>query len=83
MWFAPKSYGYGSGLPITWEGWAVLGLFFAALFTLRWAAFDYFSGGMRAAMFVGGTALLIVPLILVCRARTEGGWKWRDGCNDD
>ena len=23
-WFAPKRYGYGSGLPISWQGWAVL-----------------------------------------------------------
>jgi hypothetical protein len=22
-WFAPKRYGYGAGLPITWQGWAV------------------------------------------------------------
>ena len=22
-WFAPKRYGYGAGLPISWQGWAV------------------------------------------------------------
>ena len=22
-WFAPKRYGYGSGLPISWQGWAI------------------------------------------------------------
>ena len=26
-WFAPKRFGYGAGLPISWEGWAVLFLF--------------------------------------------------------
>ena len=23
-WFAPKRYGYGSGLPIAWQGWALM-----------------------------------------------------------
>ena len=23
-WFAPKRYGYGAGLPIAWQGWAVI-----------------------------------------------------------
>ena len=22
-WFAPKRYGYGAGLPISWQGWAI------------------------------------------------------------
>ena len=22
-WFAPKRYGFGSGMPISWQGWAV------------------------------------------------------------
>jgi hypothetical protein len=30
-WFRAKRYGWGWGLPITWQGWAVLGLWFAAL----------------------------------------------------
>ena len=23
-WFAPKRYGFGAGLPIAWQGWALL-----------------------------------------------------------
>ena len=23
-WFAPKRYGYGTSLPIAWQGWAIL-----------------------------------------------------------
>ncbi len=26
-WFRAKRYGWGWGLPLTWQGWAVLGLF--------------------------------------------------------
>lgn len=29
-WFAPKKYGYGSGLPTAWQGWAVTLTYVAA-----------------------------------------------------
>ena len=32
-WFAQKRYGYGAGLPIAWQGWAVLGAWLLALLT--------------------------------------------------
>jgi hypothetical protein len=28
-WFAPKRYGYGAGLPISWQGWALTIAFLA------------------------------------------------------
>ena len=28
-WFAPKRFGYGSGLPISWQGWAITVAFMA------------------------------------------------------
>lgn len=38
-WFAPKRYGYGSGLPIAWQGWALLaGLIVLVLGTAPLAA---------------------------------------------
>ena len=40
-WFAPKRYGYGSGLPIAWQGWAVmaaLSLMVAAACRIRFSA---------------------------------------------
>src|SRR5262249_34984508 len=45
MWFEPKSNGYGSGLPISWEGWLLLAGFFAGVFGLGWVARHYFTGG--------------------------------------
>ena len=34
-WFGAKRYGYGWGLPITWEGWLVLVLWIAVFFLGR------------------------------------------------
>ena len=30
-WFAPKRFGYGAGLPIAWQGWALLAGYIAAV----------------------------------------------------
>ena len=37
-WFAPKRYGYGAGLPITWQGWAIV-LGYAGLVILAGVSF--------------------------------------------
>ena len=30
-WFAPKRYGYGPGVPISWQGWALVAGYVALL----------------------------------------------------
>ncbi len=70
-WFLPKRFGYGSGLPIAWQGWTMVLLHAAAiiggsLLLLRQPA------AMIAWVLVIG--FLPVPLYA---AKTRGGWKWR------
>jgi hypothetical protein len=70
-WFAAKRYGYGSGLPIRWQGWLALAAFLVAV--------------MLAALELSGTPRIIGMLIcvvtfgIVCFLKTEGGWRWRWG----
>jgi hypothetical protein len=75
-WFAPKRYGYGSSLPISWQGWAVTIAFVAIAFA---TAFMF-----RAKPLV--IVAILVPLtaaLLVISARTtRGGWRWRWGEED-
>lgn len=70
-WFRPKNSGYGAGLPIAWQGWAMLALHIALI------------AGV-AALFRGHPALVTVMVVLagvapmpLYRAKTEGGWHWR------
>ncbi len=73
-WFRAKRYGLGSGLPIAWQGWVVLGLFVAALpASLLFAPkpLNMVLAGVLAAAFVAVTA-----------AKTKGGWRWRWGDDD-
>lgn len=73
-WFEPKRYGYGAGLPIAWQGWAVA-LSYALLVT--GAAYGILPRSTFAfvAITLGATAVL---LVIVAR-RTRGGWRWRWG----
>ena len=74
-WFRAKRYGWGWGLPLTWEGWAVLavwlGVFVAAIpfFHLTQRIREHF-------LFVAG---MVVVLIGVCYWKGEPArWRWGD-----
>jgi len=75
-WFAPKRYGYGAGLPIAWQGWALLAAYLALVgavifFLDRWPA--------AAAGLILALSLL---LMLISARTTRGGWRWRWGTRD-
>ena len=75
-WFAPKRFGLGAGLPIAWQGWAVLGAYLAAIAFSLWIL-----GGddpTALAIMLPLTALLAV----VTWRTTRGGWRWRWGTED-
>lgn len=77
-WFAPKRYGYGTGLPITWQGWAVLGGYLALILGMTVAAGAY----PNAYTVIGSTvvvAIATLAFILFAKNRTRGGWLWRWG----
>ena len=72
-WFAPRRYGYGAGLPIAWQGWAVLAGFFVLLgltsLLLR-----------KSPLGLASVAIMLTAIFIVIAARTtRGGWRWRWG----
>lgn len=76
-WFAPKRYGYGAGLPIRWQGWALLGGYIALLPVVK--LLD--ERGHRTegfALFIAAT----LALVLVSCRKTRGGFRWRWGNAD-
>lgn len=77
-WFRPKRYGYGSGLPIAWQGWAVLAAHFLVVIGLAlWATVE--PGLASTAVAAVGTVMATAVLVIIVRRRTRGGWRWRDG----
>lgn len=75
-WFAPKRYGYGAGLPITWQGWALTIAFVAIA-----AACAVVSRHKPLLIFAIMIPILTVFLV-ICARTTKGGWRWRWGEED-
>jgi hypothetical protein len=75
-WFAAKRYGYGAGLPISWQGWAVSIAFIGIV-----AASGYFLGD-QPLMLLGIVVPLALALMIVTAKTTRGGWRWRWGEKD-
>jgi hypothetical protein len=72
-WFAPKRYGFGSGLPIAWQGWVVLAVYMAAVIGLSlWL-------GDQPVKLTASLVPLTVVLLVICAKTTRGGWRWRWG----
>jgi hypothetical protein len=72
-WFRQKVYGYGAGLPIAWQGWALLALHVGVIAGLAFAL-QHRPLAMAAALATA--AILPLPIYA---ARTAGGWRWRWG----
>ncbi|GAA3999328.1 hypothetical protein [Sphingomonas humi] len=70
-WFAPKRRGFGSGLPIAWQGWALLIAYILAVLALGPVAERSLPAYLSA--FTGLTALFM----LICAKTTPGGWRNR------
>jgi hypothetical protein len=79
-WFVPKRFGYGAGLPIRWQGWAVLGGYLAALWAISLLHSQPGALPRTAAtvLLLSATALLI----WISARKTRGGFRWRWGDKD-
>ena len=73
-WFGVKRYGLGWGLPVRWEGWVVLGGYFALFF----GGIHYLAGVNAPALLVY-LALLTVALVAIIVAKGERPVRWRWG----
>jgi hypothetical protein len=75
-WFAPKRYGYGSGMPLSWQGWAVtIGFVLVVTALSLWLS-------NRPAELVAAMILPTVGFMVICARTTRGGWRWRWGKDD-
>ena len=74
-WFSAKHYGWGWGLPASWQGWVVLGAFAVLLVTGSFL----FPPATERATFTAYVLLLAGALVLVCWLKGEPPrWRWGD-----
>ena len=75
-WFRPKRYGYGSGLPISWQGWALL---------IGYIVLVVATGFLIPRTVVGYISIVTIltaALVVIAARTTRGGWRWRWGDPD-
>lgn len=72
-WFAPKRYGYGAGLPIAWQGWAVTLAYVGVIGLAVWLLPPK-PENILAIVIPATVALLVATM-----RTTRGGWHWRWG----
>ena len=77
-WFAAKRVGYGAGLPIAWQGWAVLIGYLVAVTLLAATAPE-----RLPPIRLGAILALTGGFVAIAARRTRGGWRWRSGGEPD
>ncbi len=72
-WFRAKRFGYGSGLPFKWQGWVLFLTHIALIIGLALLLVD------RPILMLSVVLIVALAPLPIYAARTEGGWKWRNG----
>jgi hypothetical protein len=73
-WFAVKLWGWGWGLPVRWQGWAVLVLYFAAIFlAIRYSRPQNDVGGFLMWLAI---ATVILIAIVAWKGEKPLAWRW-------
>jgi hypothetical protein len=75
-WFAPKRFGYGSGLPISWQGWTIT-IGFVAISVALALRF-----GEKPMLFIAALVPITAAFLVIVAKTTRGGWRWRWGKDD-
>jgi len=72
-WFRVKRYGFGAGVPCSWQGWALLGAFTTLI--IASALLNEARPLLHFGVVLASTAIVIV----VSWRKSDGAWKWRWG----
>ena len=71
-WFPVKRYGWGWGLPATWQGWFVFLTWIAILLSA-----SIYLAPRNLALFFTFVAAMIAAIIAICYAKGEPPhWRW-------
>ncbi len=79
-WFLPKRYGFGAGLPIAWQGWALIAGYLSIVAGI--AAMAQSANDATRITALGMLFFATAALAEIARRRTRGGWHWRWGERD-
>ena len=78
IWFEPRRYGLGVGLPVAPQGWALL-LGYLALIVVIARFLGAGHPGLSGLILVAATGAVVA----IAAQHTRGGFHWRWGGRDD
>lgn len=74
-WFPVKKYGWGWGLPATWQGWLVLAAYLALVF----GGMLFIDPGANVAGYLLYVGVVSAVLVVICwRTGEPPRWRWGD-----
>jgi hypothetical protein len=76
IWFAPKRHGYGSALPVAWQGWLLLIGYVAAVLAISLRLKNH------PPLLIAAVIPLTGLFMIICARTTRGGWRRRWGKDD-
>jgi hypothetical protein len=72
-WFRAKAYGWGWGLPLTWQGWAVL----AGYLVLVLGGIPAINPALHLVGYLAYVGVLSAVFIMICwRTGEPPRWRW-------
>ena len=72
-WFPAKSYGWGWGFSITWQGWLVLAVYIALMI----GGIPFIRPEVNPGLYGLYVTVLSGALLVVCRLKGEPpSWRW-------
>jgi hypothetical protein len=78
LWFRRKTYGFG-WFPLTWQGWAVIAGYVAAVLLLALRVQPSWSARQMTLELFVPIAVLVVTLVIICIKKGEKPrWQWGD-----
>jgi len=81
-WFEGKRFGIGTGLPIAWQGWALLAVYAGCVVGIA-LYHDRHDGAAGDPVFWSLLALATALFVLIAKRKTRGGWRWHWGWRID
>jgi hypothetical protein len=81
-WFRQKTFGYGA-TPNTWQGWLLTLVGVALILAVVLEAMQIPDRRTALTVALSGAAIIFVAMSAITYIKTEGGWRWRSGRDND
>lgn len=74
FWFPAKSYGWGWGLPVTWQGWLVVLVYFGLQF---WGIRHFRAQrAVRELLIYLGVVTVLFVVVVYLKGERPAAWRW-------